>query len=261
MAPEQARGQVDQIDATTDVYALGAVLYELLSGHPPYEGDRARDVLVKVLAGPPPPPGEAHSALDTIGFEHEAEASPQGSTLPKDLVDSCNRAMSRHQDYRHADGRELAAEMAAWLDGAKRRERALAVVGRARELLPEVASLRQRAEAQRERAAALLEGIHTWDPEDLKAPAWALEDRATAADRQAELLDIRYVQQLHGALSHQPDLPEAHAALVDRYQAEHVGAETRCTTSTRPPGRSCCCARTWRGSQMGTLGARGSPHT
>jgi serine/threonine protein kinase len=53
IAPEQALG--DQVDGRADVYSLGAVLYELLSGRPPYTAESTTRVLVQILEGPPPP--------------------------------------------------------------------------------------------------------------------------------------------------------------------------------------------------------------
>jgi serine/threonine-protein kinase len=53
IAPEQALG--DQVDGRADVYSLGAVLYELLSGRPPYVAESTTRVLVQMLDGPPPP--------------------------------------------------------------------------------------------------------------------------------------------------------------------------------------------------------------
>ena len=54
MAPEQAHGRISELDERTDIYALGAMLYEILSGKAPYEGGGAMDVLRRVQAGPPP---------------------------------------------------------------------------------------------------------------------------------------------------------------------------------------------------------------
>src|SRR6185437_16008443 len=54
MAPEQAEGRLDLLDARTDVYGLGAILFETLTGRPPHDGATQADVLARIVSGPPP---------------------------------------------------------------------------------------------------------------------------------------------------------------------------------------------------------------
>ncbi len=57
MAPEQARGRKDAIGPAVDVYALGAILYEMLTGRPPFRGETATATVQQVLAEDSVPPG------------------------------------------------------------------------------------------------------------------------------------------------------------------------------------------------------------
>ncbi|HMI90712.1 MAG TPA: protein kinase [Polyangiales bacterium] len=62
MSPEQARGLID-VDQRTDLYGLGVVMYEALSGHVPYESENAGDLLVMVIAGQAPPLAQVAPAV------------------------------------------------------------------------------------------------------------------------------------------------------------------------------------------------------
>ncbi|MGE0431830.1 MAG: protein kinase [Planctomycetota bacterium] len=72
MPPEQARGDLDMVDERSDVYSLGAVLYFLLCGHAPFDGDNAIDVLRRVRAGNPPLPSTRTDRPVPSGLEQIA---------------------------------------------------------------------------------------------------------------------------------------------------------------------------------------------
>ncbi len=220
MPPEQARGEHDRVDARADVYALGAVLYEVLSGRPPYGGRDADAVVDKVLAGPPP-------ALQ-VTFDdatQSARGDRDGPPLPGDLVRACERAMARDPAERYADGGGLAAELADWLDGVHRREQALSLVERAGSSQAELLEVRGRAARLRREADSLLRSVGTWEPEHRKLPAWDLEDRSAKLERDAHQRELEVERCLHAALRLVPDLTEAHAALVERWLERHAAVE------------------------------------
>jgi len=90
MPPEQAAGR--DTDARADVYALGAILYHVLTGRPPYEGKSSRELVKKVRTEKPLPIRRA----------------------PRALVAIVRAAMAREPAERHASARELAAELRAF---------------------------------------------------------------------------------------------------------------------------------------------------
>jgi WD40 repeat protein len=95
MPPEQARGL--PVDQRADVYALGALLYEVLAGEPPYAG--APRPLDAVLAGPPAPVDE------------------QAPAIPADLATIVRKAMARRPEDRYPSARELAEDLRRFQTG------------------------------------------------------------------------------------------------------------------------------------------------
>lgn len=101
MPPEQAAGRIAEVDVQSDVYALGAILYQLLALAPPYVAPTASEVLAQVRAGPPP----------TI-----AERA-RGHLPPWELEAVVSRAMARDKADRYSDVPALQADVEAWLAG------------------------------------------------------------------------------------------------------------------------------------------------
>lgn len=103
MSPEQATGRLDELGPRSDVYSVGAMLYELLTGQMPYEplGERvpAHTILNAVRTTPPWP------VLDIV---------PE---TPPELVAICEKAMARDAVARYADMGEFAKDVRAYLEG------------------------------------------------------------------------------------------------------------------------------------------------
>ncbi|MFO0588998.1 MAG: SUMF1/EgtB/PvdO family nonheme iron enzyme [Polyangiaceae bacterium] len=207
MPPEQARGDVARVGPASDVYALGAILYTILCGEAPHRGSPAA-IWAEVLAGPPPP-----------------LLSRCRGAVSEDLIAICERAMAREIADRPPDARALAEEVHRYLDGARRRERALRKVQQARSMEASLGAQKAEARALHEEARAALSALPLFAPEGDKAPAWALEDEARALDRAVALGEESYRETLREALREAPDLAEAEEALTDVYVADLVAAE------------------------------------
>ncbi|QEL15742.1 serine/threonine-protein kinase [Limnoglobus roseus] len=98
MAPEQASGDVKATSAGTDVYALGTILYEMLTGRPPFAGAKVWDILAQVQYADPTAP------------------SVLVPRLPRDLSTICLKCLEKSPKARYQTALELADDLRRWLN-------------------------------------------------------------------------------------------------------------------------------------------------
>ena len=112
MAPEQADGRTNEIDCRTDVYGIGAILYELLVGRPPFVGKSEADTVQRVLT-------------DDASFPRS-----QARCAPADLEAICLKCLEKKPSSRYASCAALADDLRRFLDGKPTRARSASPVER-----------------------------------------------------------------------------------------------------------------------------------
>lgn len=99
MAPEQAAGHTEKVGPASDVYALGAILYKILTGRPPFQAATGFETMQQVISDEPVPPRQLNS------------------TIPRDLETICLKCLEKDTGRRYPSARELAEELKRYRDG------------------------------------------------------------------------------------------------------------------------------------------------
>jgi eukaryotic-like serine/threonine-protein kinase len=160
MAPEQAAGDSGAVGPAADVYALGAILYELLTGRPPFQGGGVLDTLLQVRTQEPVPP---------------TRLQPR---LPRDLEKICLKCLHKTPQKRYATALELADDLRRFLAGEPIRARAVTIWERAAKWA-----------RRRPTVAALLAAVVVTTAVGLGAFLWSWRQTLDALDQTSKARD------------------------------------------------------------------------
>ncbi len=212
MSPEATEGKPELLTTRSDVYGLGAVLYEILTWQAPYPDLGFVPTVMRVREHPAEPP----------------RVRAPGRDISPELEELCLTAMARDPAERPL-AKELADELGRVLAGAKERERrsteAKARVRAGRQAMDQWKTLKVELQTAEIEAKRLSKEVPPWAAVEDKLPIWALEDRvselkieAVSAFEEAEADFLR-------ALGEVPDDREARSALASLYFARFGEAE------------------------------------
>jgi formylglycine-generating enzyme required for sulfatase activity/tRNA A-37 threonylcarbamoyl transferase component Bud32 len=208
MAPEQALGSGPGISPAVDVYGLGAVLYELITGRPPFKAARAVDTLMQVVSEDPVPPRQLQPKL------------------PRDLETICLKCLQKAPANRYASALEVAEDLERFVNDEPIKARPPGLLKRLRRWSRRHAAALQIAAAVLLTLVVLVGGMRWWLFRQAEQESASALGQGSEELRQADALEgeDEAGQHYDAALRHfaaaravAPDSEAVQAAVVDLY--------------------------------------------
>lgn len=208
MPPEQAQGDLESVDELSDIYSLGAILYEILTLEPPFVGSSPLSVMLNVVEG------DLVAPSMRAPFRH----------IPEELEKICMKAMSPRKQLRFKSAREMHQALTQWSEGLQPREADRRITdgnawGR------RYTMLRRESEALVSRVRTLHSSMEPWAPVEQKRMLWSLEDRLRRFHLESARAFGHAVANYSKALVYVPDHEDARQGLADLYWNRYQQAE------------------------------------
>ncbi|MCE9581572.1 MAG: protein kinase, partial [Planctomycetes bacterium] len=214
MSPEQAGGHVAEIGPRSDVYSLGAILYEILTLRPPVEGKTLAEVITRVRTGAVALPSSLGSAL-----------------IPPELDAICLKALALRKEDRTPSAIALHDDIQLFLEGVKERERksreALERVASGRRWSARYGALEAEIAAQEEIVADWRERIKPHQPAEEKRPLWEAMARARSMREERINAYSKATAEFAQALTVDSSSTEASDGICDLILGRFLEAEER----------------------------------
>ena len=200
IAPEQARGESEEVSARSDVFSLGVVLFEIITG--------------KSIR-----PSDTDTFMD---FIHEKPPNlPVSDAILQSIYQRC---ITLDPVDRFADADALHTELSKWLDGESKRQNALLLVQKSKEHHRSVLQSHRTIKQLNHKIEQCKKEIQKWSPIEDKQRLWRLEDERDSIQREADYSEINSIEWLHSALNYAPNLSVAHRTLTRIYHAQRQRA-------------------------------------
>ena len=209
MSPEQAAGRIDELDGRSDIWSLGAILYEILALEGAYRAPTRLGRVVEAAAGLPEDP----------------RLRNPGGQIPAEIAAICMRALDPEPERRFGTAMELADAVRSFLDGSKRRTEAARFLADAREQWRRCELLVREQEALRTKEVTLGDSSQPSEPLEARRELWDARRRIARIGPELAEAFAETVGLAERALARDPDHAAARAFLADVHLARFAQAE------------------------------------